>query len=69
VHPTQPYLVSSSDDTTIKLWDIEKNFTLIRTLDEHVHYVMMVQINPRDLNSFASASLDKTVKVKNVISD
>ena len=29
----------------------------------HGHYVMMVKINPRDTNTFASASLDKTIKV------
>jgi len=30
----------------------------------HGHYVMMVKINPRDTNTFASASLDKTIKVR-----
>ncbi|RYY70415.1 hypothetical protein EON63_22640 [archaeon] len=29
----------------------------------HSHYVMMVRINPRDSNTFCSASLDKTIKV------
>lgn len=56
VHPTQQYLLSASDDSTIKLWDMENNFNLIRTLDDHLNYVMMMSLNPRDPNTFASAS-------------
>ena len=48
---------------SIKLWDWEKNFDLIQTFEGHVHYVMMVRINPRDTNTFASASLDRSIKV------
>lgn len=29
----------------------------------HTHYVMQIVINPKDNNTFASASLDRTVKV------
>lgn len=32
----------------------------------HSHYVMMIRINPRDTNTFASASLDKSIKVWSV---
>ena len=28
VHPTQPYILSSSDDMTIKLWDWDKKWTV-----------------------------------------
>ena len=31
----------------------------------HAHYVMQIVFNPKDNNQFASASLDKTVKVEN----
>lgn len=56
-------MLSASDDSTIKLWDMDNNFNLIRTLDDHLNYVMMLSLNPRDPNTFASASQDKTLKV------
>jgi len=63
VHPTQPFILSSSDDMQIKLWDWERNFENTQIFEGHVHYVMMVKFNPRDPNYFASASLDKSIKV------
>ena len=63
VHPSQPLLLTSSDDMTIRLWDWDKNWTNTQTYEGHSHYVMMVAFNPKDANTFASASLDRTVKV------
>lgn len=63
VHPTLPYLLTSSDDMTIKLWDWEKNWNCIQTYEGHSHYVMQVEFNPKDPTTFASASLDRTIKV------
>ena len=63
-HPTQPYLISSSDDMSIKLWDWDKKWQNIQTFEGHGHYVMQIVVNPKDNNQFASASLDKTVKVR-----
>jgi len=63
VHPTQPYVISSSDDMLIKLWDWEKNWANTQIFEGHNHYVMMVVFNPKDTNTFASASLDHTIKV------
>lgn len=63
VHPTQPYILTSSDDMIIKLWNWEKNWTCTQVFEGHTHYVMQVVINPKDNNTFASASLDRTVKV------
>jgi coatomer subunit beta' len=48
---------------SIKLWDWEKDFQCIQTFEGHVHYVMMIRVNPRDTNTFASASLDRSIKV------
>lgn len=63
VHPTQPYVISCSDDMTAKLWDWEKNWACVQTYEGHAHYVMMARINPKDTNTFATASLDRSIKV------
>ena len=63
VHPTLSLLLTSSDDMTIRLWDWEKAWGNTMTFEGHSHYVMMVAFNPRDTNTFASASLDRTIKV------
>jgi len=63
VHPTQPYILSCSDDMLIKLWDWEKGWACTQVFEGHGHYVMMLVINPKDTNTFASASLDQTIKV------
>jgi len=63
VHPTLPYVLSSSDDMTIKLWDWDRGFDCTQMFEGHSHYVMQVKINPKDTNTFASASLDRSIKV------
>jgi coatomer subunit beta' len=63
VHPTLPYVLSSSDDMTIKLWDWDRGFDCTQMFEGHAHYVMQVKINPKDTNTFASASLDRSIKV------
>ncbi|KAF4756004.1 Coatomer subunit beta' [Perkinsus olseni] len=68
VHSTLPYVLSCSDDMTIKLWDWDKNWACVATYEGHAHYVMMVQWNPKDMNIFASASLDRSIKVWGVTS-
>ncbi|KAH8597315.1 coatomer WD associated region-domain-containing protein [Bisporella sp. PMI_857] len=66
VHPTQPFVLTASDDMTIRLWDWDKNWANIRTFEGHSHYVMGLAINPKDTNTFASACLDRTVKIWNL---
>ncbi|KAK5646456.1 hypothetical protein RI129_004920 [Pyrocoelia pectoralis] len=63
VHPTQPYILTSSDDMLIKLWNWEKSWACQQVFEGHCHYVMQIAINPKDNNTFASASLDRTLKV------
>lgn len=63
VHPAQPYILTSSDDMLIKLWNWEKQWVCQQVFEGHTHYVMQIVINPKDNNTFASASLDRTVKV------
>ncbi|GIY73245.1 coatomer subunit beta' [Caerostris darwini] len=63
VHPTQPFVLTSSDDMMIKLWNWDKQWACTQVFEGHTHYVMQIVINPKDNNTFASASLDRTVKV------
>jgi len=63
VHPTLPYVLSSSDDMSVKLWDWEKGFQNTQEFVGHAHYVMAVKFNPKDTNTFATASLDRSIKV------
>ena len=61
---TEWYLICVvSDDMLIKLWDWEKKWVCTQVFEGHTHYVMQIVINPKDNNTFASASLDRTVKV------
>lgn len=52
-----------SDDMLIKLWNWEKAWACQQVFEGHSHYVMQIAINPKDNNTFASASLDRTLKV------
>ncbi|KAA8564179.1 hypothetical protein EYC84_011126 [Monilinia fructicola] len=63
VHPTQPFVLTASDDMTIKLWDWDKGWKCVQVFEGHSHYVMGLAINPKDTNTFASACLDRTVKI------
>ena len=63
VHPTLPYILTASDDHTIRLWDWENNWKSIRRFIGHESYVMSVTFNPIASNAFATASLDRTVRV------
>ncbi|KAI9774523.1 MAG: hypothetical protein M1840_002770 [Geoglossum simile] len=63
VHPSQPFILTASDDMTIKVWNWEKDWKCIQVFEGHSHYVMSLAINPRDTNTFASACLDRTIKV------
>jgi len=63
VHPSRPYILSCSDDMTIKLWDWENAWANIMVFEGHTNFIMQVAFNPKDSNTFASACLDKTIKV------
>lgn len=60
------YVTSLTDDMLIKLWDWEKKWSCSQVFEGHTHYVMQIVINPKDNNQFASASLDRTIKVGTV---
>ncbi|KAF9443984.1 coatomer protein [Macrolepiota fuliginosa MF-IS2] len=63
VHPTAPIVLTGSDDMTIKAWDWDKQWRNIQTYEGHTHYIMNIAFNPKDSNTFATACLDRTVKM------
>ena len=63
VHPTLPYLLTCSDDMMVKLWDWDNKWVCKQIFEGHTHYVMQIVVNPKDNNTFATASLDRTIKV------
>uniref|UniRef100_A0A452XBM8 Uncharacterized protein n=1 Tax=Aegilops tauschii subsp. strangulata TaxID=200361 RepID=A0A452XBM8_AEGTS len=70
VHPTDPFLFSSSNDAghLIKLWNWDNDWEC-KEFHGHVGTVTQVTFNPNDSNSFASASKDGTVKIWSICSD
>lgn len=65
VHPTSPFVLSSSedDDHLIKLWDWDNEWICTREFGGHTDRVTQVTFNPENNDGFASASCDDTVKV------
>ncbi|KAG8783052.1 hypothetical protein FRC12_020155 [Ceratobasidium sp. 428] len=63
VHPTASLVLTGSDDMTIKAWDWDKGWKCVQVYEGHTHYIMNIAVNPKDSNTFASACLDRTVKV------
>ncbi|GMR45035.1 hypothetical protein PMAYCL1PPCAC_15230, partial [Pristionchus mayeri] len=63
VHPTKPIILTAGDDKLIKQWNWENEWALEQTYEGHGHYVMQVVLNPKDGDSFASASMDNTIKL------
>lgn len=68
VHSTDSLVISSSGDHLIKLWDWEKGWECTQIFEGHSQRVTQVNFNPLDTNSFASASLDHTIKIWNISS-
>ena len=55
------WILSASDDQTLRLWDFKKR-TNLSVLTGHNHYVMCASFHPSD-DLIVSASLDQTVRV------
>ena len=54
--------VSCSSDLTLKLWDVQNDYTASKTFHGHDHSISAVRFLPSDAQ-FASASRDQTIKV------
>ncbi|KAI5191950.1 coatomer subunit beta' [Nematocida sp. AWRm77] len=66
VHPSLPYIATSSDDTTVKIWDYSKDLAPVRTLEGHTHFVMCAEFSCRDNRVLVSCSMDHDVRVWNI---
>lgn len=62
VHPTSSILLSCSDDGLIKQISLGEEMKQEQIYEGHEHYVMDVRFNPQDPSTFASCSLDNTIK-------
>ena len=60
-HLECPWVVSASDDQTIRIWNWQSR-TCVAVLTGHNHYVMCASFHPKD-DLVVSASLDQTVRV------
>ncbi|KAF7308636.1 Coatomer protein [Mycena chlorophos] len=63
VHPSAPIVITGSDDMTLKAWDWDKGWKNIQVYEGHSHFIMNICFNPKDSNTFATACLDRTVKM------
>jgi len=61
VHRENPYLISASDDASIKIWS-HNDWTLIRTLHGHSSPITHISLSPSG-NTFASGCQNGSSKV------
>ena len=58
VHPSQPFVLTASDDMTIKLWDWDKGWKNVQVFEGHSHYVMVCAI-PWEILSAVDGFVDR----------
>mmetsp|Transcript_41770 Transcript_41770/g.96744 ORF Transcript_41770/g.96744 Transcript_41770/m.96744 type:complete len:398 (-) Transcript_41770:79-1272(-) len=63
VHPDMPYLLSCSDDSSIKLWDWSQEWQCAQSFEGHTHNVTMCLWEGHESVAFASSSTDKSIKI------
>ena len=62
LHPSGKYIISASDDKTVRVFDV-KGHKCLRTIAEaHDHFVTDIATNPKS-NAYVSCSVDKTLVV------
>lgn len=61
-HPDGKYLLSVSDDKTMKVWDLEQS-RCARTIDAHSHFISCVAFAGAKKYLVATGSIDQTIKI------
>ncbi|KAL0237543.1 hypothetical protein PCE1_000937 [Barthelona sp. PCE] len=69
VHNEKPYVIISGDDMYIRIFNWEKNWKCEKSYDSHTYYVMQTELNPKNKDQFASASLDGVCYIWSVNSE
>lgn len=65
--PTNPFLLASgSYDHTIKLWDLEKDSSLIHTFEGHTTPVSNITFNPTGTHLVSTSIMDNTTRIWNI---
>ncbi|MCS6821193.1 MAG: WD40 repeat domain-containing protein [Microscillaceae bacterium] len=60
--PKGNFLLSSSRDARLKIWDIDNNFALHQEIVAHLYALNHIAFSP-DGENFATCSMDKTIKI------
>lgn len=60
--PSKDILITGSKDAHIRLWDIRKDFAMVKNIAAHNYAIYQIAYNPT-LDIYATASRDKTIKI------
>ncbi|CAD2221377.1 beta prime cop protein [Angomonas deanei] len=62
VHEVLSIVLTCSDDMTVRQWDWKNGWVLETIYEGHEHCCLGVAFNPKDQNTFATCSMDCTIK-------
>lgn len=55
-HPGGKYLLSVSDDKTIRCWDFEQDGRCVKTVEAHEHFVSCIRWAPSNIKEVPQAN-------------
>jgi WD40 repeat protein len=61
-HPNGKFVITCSDDRTIRVWSVQTGFCVKTIHDAHSHFVTTVSMNLK-IPLLASGSVDQIVKI------
>jgi coatomer subunit beta' len=63
LHPTEPILITCSDDSSICIRDMETNSLIAAKYNAHSHHVTCIAINPFNTTQFATGGYDTDINI------